>query len=337
MPQFHATPWRTIAAASLLFAIMPPVHAQQPASGLLTIKSENDSYSVFSDSDGHYTNGVEAIWSFEPEAQHWLHRVAAILPGWRDSGLDGGAYRLTHQMYTPEEIRIPRLVEDDRPYAGLLLGGISLFDNVPHAGWREARSLNLDVGLVGPASGAELLQREFHEVIAADKPRGWDHQLNNEPVVNLAYKHTWIDRASVAGLDLEYGPRLGFALGNLYTYAASGLGLRLGSNLDASFGIPAIAPAQGGWSYFRPDQDFNWSAFASLEGRYIAHNLLLDGNTFEDSHSVDREEWVGDALIGVALSWDRWQLSLAHAWRTKEFASQNAHHAFGSLTLSRWF
>lgn len=32
----------------------------------------------------------------------------------------------------------------------------------------------------------------------------------------------------------------------------------------------------------------------------MAHNLLLDGNTFEDSHSVDRREWVSDFQLVIA-------------------------------------
>lgn len=331
MPQVRAR-----LVGCIVLGLTSLVSAQVSASGLLTVKSENDSYSYNGD-DGHYTNGVELTWSFEPDDAHWLRDVAEALPDWGYGGVDGGAYRMTHQIYTPEDIRLPRLVEDDRPYAGVLLGGISLFDDIPHHGWREARSLNLDIGMVGPASGAEFVQREFHEVIGGSEPRGWDHQLDNEPVVNVAYKHAWIGRSRVGSLDVEYGPRLGFALGNLYTYAATGLGVRVGSNLEASFGIPAIAPAQGGWSHFQRGQGFNWNAFASLEGRYMAHNLLLDGNTFEDSHSVERNEWVGDALLGLSLTWDRWQLAYAHAWRTDEFASQDSHHAFGSLTLSRWF
>lgn len=305
------------------------------ASGLLTLKSENDNY--VGGKDGHYTNGVEATWAFVPPEDHWLRGLAKVLPGWSSDGLDGGAYRLTHQMYTPDDIHVSYLIEDDRPYAGVLLGGVSLFDDVHHDGWREAKSLNLDMGVVGPASGAEAIQRDFHKLIGAGRPEGWDHQLDNEPVLNLAYKHAWIGRAALDGYEIEYGPSTGFALGNLYTYAATGLGLRFGENLGRSFGIPAIAPAQGGRASFRASQGFSWYAFAALEGRYMAHNLLLDGNTFEDSHSVDRKEWVGDALLGVALTWDRWQVSYTHAWRTKEFKGQDAHRTFGSLSLSRWF
>ncbi|TDO06929.1 MULTISPECIES: lipid A deacylase LpxR family protein [Halomonas] len=317
----------------LLVASMP---LSAVGSGLLTLKSENDVYSNSGD-DGHYSNGVELIWSFEPGNNHWLRRLAERLPGWRGSHVESGAYRLTHQIYTPNDISTPSLIEDDRPYAGLLLAGVSLFDQISHRGWREVRGLNMDVGIVGPASGAEWIQREFHELVSSTEPRGWDHQLDNEPVVNLAYKHAWLDRFSIDGYQVEYGPTAGFSLGNLYTYASTGLGLRFGENLERSLGIPAIAPAQGSWSSFRPGQDVSWYAFASLEGRYMAHNLLLDGNTFTQSHSVEREEWVGDALAGLALTWDRWQLSFSYALRTDEFTRQESQDTVGSFMLSRWF
>lgn len=305
------------------------------AAGLLTLKSENDKY--LGGDDGQYSNGVEAIWAFVPDDSHWLRGLANRLPGWSEEGLDGVAYRLTHQMYTPDDIRVSSLIEDDRPYAGVLLGGVSLFDEIRHDGWRETRDFNLDLGVVGPASGAGMAQREFHKLTGSGKPEGWDRQLDNEPVLNLAYKQAWIGRTALDGYELEHALTTGFALGNLYTYAAAGLGVRFGKNLDRSFGIPTIAPAQGGRASFRPDQGFSWYAFAALEGRYMARNLLLDGNTFENSHSVDRKEWVGDALLGAALTWDRWQLSYTHSWRTEEFEEQDSYHTFGSISLSRWF
>ncbi|GAB2794906.1 lipid A deacylase LpxR family protein [Halomonas shantousis] len=317
-----------------LFTLLAALAAPASAEGLLSLKAENDVFA--SSDDGHYTNGIELIWSFEPSGDHWTRRMASLLPGWSASGLDSVAYRFGQQIYTPNDISTPRLIEDDRPYAGLLLGGVSLFDDVQHAGWRQASSVHLDVGVVGPASGGEKVQRNFHHLIGSEKPRGWDNQLENEPILNLAYKRHWWRQDRLAGLELEYGPSLGFSLGNLYTYASSGLGLRFGQGLDRSFGIPAVAPAHGGRTYFQAGQGFGWYAFANLEGRYMAHNLLLDGNTFEDSHSVDRREWVGDAQVGVALTWDQWQLAYTTVWRTHEFETQREHDQFGSLTLSTW-
>lgn len=303
------------------------------AQGLFSLKVEND---VFSGDDGHYTNGVELIWAFEPSTDHWSRYFADAIPGWSADELDGVAYRFGQQMYTPDDIGVEQLIENDRPYAGLLFGGVSLFEDIPHDGWRQASSLHLDAGIVGPASGAKRTQRGYHKLIGSEEPKGWHHQLNNEPIFNLAYERSWIFQERLPTLELEYGPSAGFALGNLYTYASSGVGVRLGKDLGRSFGIPSVAPAHGGQSAFQARQGFSWYVFASLEGRYMAHNLLLDGNTFENSHSVDRNEWVGDAQLGLALTWDRVQLAFTHVWRTDEFTEQEKHDRFGSLILSLW-
>ncbi|WP_253272910.1 lipid A-modifier LpxR family protein [Halomonas sp. PR-M31] len=89
-------------------------------------------------------------------------------------------------------------------------------------------------------------------------------------------------------------------------------------------------------SGFVPDAGFGWYGFLGTEGRFMAHNLLLDGNTFESSHDVDRREWVGDLTAGVVFSWDRFQVALTNVWRTREFESQDEADQFGSITLSTW-
>lgn len=308
------------------------------ADGLFSLKVENDLFSI--GGDGHYTSGISGVWTFQPPDGHWSRGFADVLPGWSASSLDGVAYRFGQQMYTPRDIEMETLIKDDRPYAGLLLGGVSLVKGSQHDGWRRRDSLRVDVGIVGPASGAEAVQRNFHKLIAADKPRGWDHQLHNEPIVNFGYERGWIIQQypAGAGLEVEYGPSAGVALGNLYTYASGGLELRFGDGLARSFGIHSIPPARdGGRSSFQSDQGFSWYLFTAVEGRYMAHNLLLDGNTFEDSHAVDRREWVGDAQVGAALAWDRWQVAYTYLWRSREFEEQDRFDHFGSIVLSTGF
>ncbi|WP_213909740.1 lipid A deacylase LpxR family protein [Stutzerimonas nitrititolerans] len=302
---------------------------------LYSLKIENDIIS--SGSDGHYTNGFELMRSFQPEADHWSRRFAAAMPGWASDEIDNVAYRFGHQIYTPNEIETADLIEDDRPYAGLLFAGVSMFSDLAYEGWRETSGLHLDVGLVGPGAGGKKIQRGVHKITDSDEPRGWNNQLRNEPFVNIGYQKRWWLQQRLAGLELEYGPSLGGSLGNLYTYGSAGLGVRIGQGLARSFSIPAVAPAQSGSMYFDQGGGFAWSLFANLEGRYMAHNMLLEGNTFKDSHSVDSREWVGDAKAGVALTWNSWQLAFASVWRTKEFHGQDEHDQFGSLTLSAWF
>ena len=75
----------------------------------------------------------------------------------------------------------------DLPYAGLLAwqGTVYAWDaNV-------SDQLSLYLGMVGPASLAEPAQKGIHNVIGADEPKGWQYQLNNEPVVKIELQRTW--------------------------------------------------------------------------------------------------------------------------------------------------
>ncbi|MCG6539088.1 lipid A deacylase LpxR family protein [Pseudomonas sp. KSR10] len=326
IPRLHAR-----VSLAVLVACVPVVSQAD----LYSLKIENDV--IATGSDGHYTNGFELMRSFEPDADHWSRQFADVLPGWRAAEVDSVAYRLGHQIYTPNDIERTELIEDDRPYAGLLFAGMSIFSGHQYEGWRSASGLHLDVGIVGPAAGGKKIQRRVHEVTDSDEPKGWDNQLRNEPFVNLAYQHRWWLQQRFAGLEFEYGPSAGFSLGNLYTYGSAGLGLRIGQGLARSFSIPAVAPAQSGSMFFTRGGGFAWNIFANVEGRYMAQNMLLEGNTFKSSHSVDPNEWVGDAKAGIALTWNTWQLAFASVWRTREFHGQDEHDQFGSLTVSTWF
>ena len=81
-------------------------------------------------------------------------------------------------------------------------------------------------------------------------------------------------------------------------------------------------------------RSFGWYLFAGVEGRAIAHNIFLDGNTFRDSRSVDKKPFVADLQVGVALTWRTARLSYAHVLRTREYDHQPDPEDFGALTLS---
>ena len=94
---------------AVLVACVPAVSQAD----LYSLKIENDIIST--GSDGHYTNGFELMRSFKPDADHWSRRFADVLPGWSADEVDNVAYRLGHQIYTPNDIERAELIEDDRP------------------------------------------------------------------------------------------------------------------------------------------------------------------------------------------------------------------------------
>ena len=74
--------------------------------------------------------------------------------------------------------------------------------------------------------------------------------------------------------------------------------------------------------------------FVGVDGRAIARNIFLDGNTWRDSRSVDKEPLVGDLQWGLAVTWKGARLTYTHVRRTREFETQGPSSDFGAFALS---
>lgn len=307
--------------------------------GSLTIQNEND---VFGDgTDRHYTNGIRVSYVFParklPPLARFLRSITPFIEREAEMRVMGA---VGQNIFTPSDIRERALIADDRPYAGWLYAeiGLSVLDG------RVRDSAVLSLGVVGPASLAKETQRWWHGVIGVEKPEGWANQLRNEPAVLFLFEREWLSRrrAVTGRLQVDFSPRLGFALGNVFDYAAAGGMIRLGPELPRDFGVPRIRPSLPGSGLFAPPQDgFDWYVFAGSEVRLVARNIFLDGNTFRKSHSVDKKLLVLDAQAGLAMTVDLYgtpmRFSYALVFRSKEFEGQTKANVFGSISASVQF
>ena len=118
--------------------------------------------------------------------------------------------------------------------------------------------------------------------------------------------------------------------------AGAGASLRLGRNLRADWGPPRVEPALQGSDFIDRDAagSFAWYVFAGIEGRAIARNLFLDGNSFADSPQVAREPFVADFNAGLGIVAGPFAIRGAYTERTREFETQRANDKFVSFTLS---
>ena len=120
--------------------------------------------------------------------------------------------------------------------------------------------------------------------------------------------------------------------GNVAILASAGATVRLGLNLPNDFGqqiIDAPASNNGGLATAR-----HWSiyAFTGANGRAVAHDITLDGNTFRGGPSVDRVPFVDDLIWGAAIQPCRYfEVRYAHVNRSHQFHGQQGNDIFGSL------
>jgi hypothetical protein len=302
--------------------------------GTLSIVLEND---LFYNIDRHYTSGVRLVWvpDRNTKTPAWALKTASVVPWFPKKGLIRPGYALGQSMFTPSDITIADPPKGERPYAGWLYGTISL--GVESG--RQLDQLGITLGMVGPSSLAEESQKFVHKVIDADDPKGWDTQLHDEPGIVITYRRSWRALAAKTFLknDLDFSPHIGGALGNIFTYANTGITMRYGRRLPNDYGPPRIHPGLPGTADFSPVSDFGWYLFAGIDGRVVLRNIFLDGNTFRDSRSVDKFPLVGDLQFGLVLDWPAIRLSYTHVLRSREFQSQNDADDFGAISLSAKF
>jgi hypothetical protein len=309
-------------------AAAPALGEERPDTGTLTVVFEND---FFYHNDEGYTSGLALIW-MPHETPDWASGIAHFFPWIPEEGRVRLGYIVGQSIFTPSDLGASDPPHDDRPYAGWLYGTFGLGVETG----RRLDQLALTLGVVGPASGAEQTQKLLHEIFDAREPKGWGTQLENEPGIVLAYQRSWrqLAEVTVVGIDLDLTPHLGCTLGNVHTYANAGLTLRFGQRLPLDFGPPRPQPSLPNSGFFASKRKFAWYLYAGVEGRAVAYDIFLDGNTFRDSRSVDKNPLVGDLNSGLVLAWTRVRLSYAYVLRSLEYETQKRASQFGAVNIS---
>ncbi len=346
---------RFIAITAILIALTPLAWASESAKpdqepGVISFILEND---AFYGPDRHYTQGLQLNYTYGDNSKNCLLRsVAEKLQLAKEGKAVRCGFGFGQSIFTPGDLSLAGPIPNDRPYAGWL------YLNLMYA--REANgrldTAQLNIGVVGPHAFGEFVQNEWHDrILDIERAQGWDNQLRDEPGIALTLERRW--RCGRKGEDgcvfpgfnhpgiaqyFAIDPHVGVSLGNVNTHGAAGLTAKLGFNLNDQYGPPRIRPALAGSTYFRPGKPFaelpvlggvSFYAFAGIEGRAVARNIFLDGNTFRDSLSVDKRHVVGDLQAGGVIQIGRLQIGYTHILRSKEFRGQAENDRFGAVTI----
>ncbi len=327
--------------------------APPPASWTATLHYEND---LFASTDRFYTNGIKL--SFVSPDLKWFqdldflrrHNLAArlsngfvnLLP-WHDDPERQRNVSLSvgQLMFTPRNVERSDLIRNDRPYAGWLYGSAAFHSKT----YRRLDTFELQLGFTGPWSLAHEAQDLVHDIRGIDRAKGWRNQIETELGVVLTYdrrlrvlpRQNFFEQWGVDAI--AHG---GGAVGTVFTHVSAGLEGRLGWNLPSDFGTGVIRPAgEVNMPTDTLDPRFQgesggMSAYvsAAVGGRWVLRDVFLDGNTFEDSHSVDKEPVVGEVMLGASVLWRRFKLSYAQVLRSQEFEGQRGSQQYGSISLS---
>jgi hypothetical protein len=265
--------------------------------GEVRVTLEND---LMNGNDRHYTHGTEIAYT--PKL--------------------GRTWYVGQLIYTPSDISVSEVQREDRLYGGWLYFGHTWLKR--DYDWLHYYGGN--VGVLGPISGAECVQKWVHEQVGNQEPMGWEHQLKNQFAYQLEYTLLYeLDPPDPNGFDVAVLPRLGAEFGSVFGGFSVGSILQAGYGLPKYYSEPTVHPSivRKGLSAY---------AFVELEGRFAGHNVFLEGN--KNTHFVNKHPLVGDVRAGVAIGYKYVAVSFTHVHRTLEFKGQDHPNEYNGLSVS---
>ena len=294
------------------------------------IYTENDDWWPDTGDDKNYTNGFR--FTLDRNYDMWrVHRLFRLF-GWVPKHVDcsflvpsdsgnlkcvSTSFHVGQQFYTPDDISVPDLIPEDRPYAGWLYVGGSWMASTASSLVRT----NSYLGATGKASFADRVQTAWHAVRQVGEPQGWEHQIGERFGLVVDHSRHWaFDVAGSRGRVLEFVPYIGFTAGNIVTDAYAGARFKVGYNITRDWLQTGIAPRVE-----RRGADvgnFEVHLVFDFQSRALGYNAFIDAT---DQHELDRRHLVADGGIGFGFRVGRFSVDYRVAFVSPEYTEALVH------------
>lgn len=268
---------------TLLLSLIVSIHLYADS---VLVNIEND---IINGTDGHLTNSFDASYMMDLETSYF----------------DYFAFKLLHDIYTPNDTQSHNVKDYDIPYAGHLSGEFQLYKVFKNSFY----SLRVNFGTIGKYSFAKEVQSNMHRLINNSVPNGWNNQISKDftfgAAALFAYKTS---KQKFLFNEIELNTHLYVNAGNDLRVASIGTLLRYGRNYPDNFEIID----QNNASQLNLPQkfsDFAWSISAGAFLNYYDYIFIFDA--YKEKYNINRDK---DFIGGVAyfdLYYDTSKVSLS--------------------------
>jgi lipid A 3-O-deacylase len=287
----------------------------------LLITFDND---IFAETDYYYTNGF-SIGMIHPALKKWP--VYKLMPGLGDGAITYQGIRLHQQMFTPYNPEALTIDTKDRPFAGVLFAEFFKLNSLTDKALFLQTSLR--IGLIGPASMAEALQRTAHEL----KPTGWDFQIANDFLINMDFS---LQKSFSLAKSVEIAGRAHAGIGTYKDYIGGSFQLRAG-NFQA-FSSPSPDLIGSPLAYNR---NITYWLFVEPAFQFIGYDASLNGGMLNRNSphrfSYDQiNHWTTQISAGFSVFYRKTGISIRLIHISPEFEGGNTHK-WGSISITNNF
>jgi hypothetical protein len=228
----------------------------------------------------------------------------------------------TYDAFTPTNIRDPQLRLGDRPYASYMY--VSQLAGSTNKNKQQRFTSSLDLGLIGPATGAGKFQRKAHEWLHHGLPQGWKYQIKTDLILNYNVQY---QQGLLRTKPVELIGEAGARLGTLYTQAALGAMVRFGW-MNTYFEDLGISNRNGREKGSL--RKFQFYGYGRSRGILVGYNATMQGGIF-NQHNIytlpasSIKRTVLESQTGLVMLIKGLRLESAVTFISPEFTSSRPH------------
>ncbi|WP_255566955.1 lipid A deacylase LpxR family protein [Flavobacterium litorale] len=295
--------------------------AQKPAE--MGAILDNDLY-VSPVSDQYYTNGIALFYRYLGNAKN--KKVAKKIT----------EFRLGQQIYNPQSVRAEDINVNDRPFAGYLFAQAGI--NTYYIS-ESVLKLNLQMGVVGPESGAEHLQEGLHSILGYPTVKGWQHQIKTLLAVQLNAFYSKKLFPNRNNNQTDFHLQANADVGTVFTGITAGGMMRINLNKYKGL-VPVYNSGLHDATLSKDKTTYNGRRelflFVNPNANYQFYDATIEGSLFNDDSPVTFPliplRFVGE--VGVTYNYNNWNLSYSFNYFSKKLSNiVITGHYYGTITV----
>ena len=275
---------------------------------------END---YFTATDRYYTQGVNLEFVHPALAKNPLTKTLLRL---KDSPTKFGL-SIEQNGYTPTSISNDNILYGDRPFAAnIMLKTFSISTDTVHS---SRLSAVLSTGVIGPVAFGEQEQRGIHRALKNIEPHGWEHQIQNDIVLN--YGVNYEKQVFQYKNSLFVNTNAQINVGTLSNKASVGLSLMVGKMNNPFKQVD------------KSKNNFSFYVYAQPLISAVAYDAILQGGLFNHSspYTIKANELsriTAQGNFGFVIILKKLYLQYDQSILTKEFET-GLFHRWGGVKI----
>ena len=271
--------------------------------------------------DRYYTSGMEFFYRFLEDNDN--PKINKFIKD----------FRIGQYIYNPQTVRAADFYHNDRPFAGYLFfeSGVNIFYQS-----ESVLKITGQLGILGPSSQAQGVQKFIHKTFKYPKVEGWQYQIRDVYAIQAEGFYSKKMKNEEFKDYVDFHLQAQGKLGTVWTEVSAGFLMRIGFKkllpvYDSNLHYASLLQKKEA----KPASELYWYASPMLNYQFF--DATIEGGLSDERSPVTFKiiPWRFNLESGIKYRKNNWNLSYAFVFRGKElYNNVITSYYYGSIGVS---